>query len=163
MQQLGENIYRYRNERGLSQGDLANAVEVSRQSVSKWENNSAVPELDKLIKMSRLFNLTLDELVFGKKEDPEISPPPTSPTSSNQTPSAFTSLRSWIAFSMLLFGMVFFLLSIFWGDQLRLGEEFGELLSITIILISTVLLAPHNQWVLGTCAILYFIYSTSSN
>ena len=34
-----------------------------------------------------------------------------------------------------------------------------ELLSITIILISTVLLAPHNQWVLGTCAILYFIYS----
>ena len=103
--------------------------------------------------------MTLDELVFGKKEDPEISPPPTSPTSSNQTPSAFTSLRSWIAFSMLLFGMVFFLLSIFWGDQLRLGEEFGELLSITIILISTVLLAPHNQWVLGTCAILYFIYS----
>ena len=60
---FGENIYRLRTEKNLSQGDLADALEVSRQSVSKWENNSAVPELDKLIKMSDLFGVTLDELV----------------------------------------------------------------------------------------------------
>ena len=45
---LGENIYRLRAEKNMSQGDLADALEVSRQSVSKWENNSATPELDKL-------------------------------------------------------------------------------------------------------------------
>ena len=60
---LGENIYKLRTEEKMSQGDLANALEVSRQSVSKWENNTAVPELDKLIKMSELFGVTLDELV----------------------------------------------------------------------------------------------------
>ena len=63
---LGENIYRLRTEKNMSQGDLADALEVSRQSVSKWENNSAVPELDKLKKMSQLFDVTLDELVNGE-------------------------------------------------------------------------------------------------
>ena len=70
---LGENIYRLRTERNLSQGGLADALEVSRQSVSKWENNSAVPELDKLIKMAQLFGVTLDELVTG---EPTIEPEP---------------------------------------------------------------------------------------
>ena len=65
---LGENIYRFRTEKNLSQGDLADALNVSRQSVSKWENNSAVPELDKLVKLSSLFGITLDELVNGEKE-----------------------------------------------------------------------------------------------
>ena len=72
---LGENIYKYRTELGLSQGGLADALEVSRQSVSKWENSSAVPELDKLIRMTKLFQVTLDELVYGKKEVAPSEPP----------------------------------------------------------------------------------------
>ena len=68
---LGENIYLYRTKKGLSQGVLAAELDVSRQSVSKWENNSATPELDKLIKMSKLFDVTLDELVYGKTETEE--------------------------------------------------------------------------------------------
>ena len=63
---LGENIYRLRTEKNMSQGDLADALEVSRQSVSKWENNSAVPELDKLVKMGALFGVTLDSLISGQ-------------------------------------------------------------------------------------------------
>ena len=66
---IGENIYNYRTGKGMSQTDLANALEVSRQSVSKWENNSAVPDLERIIKMSELFEITLDELVFGKKSE----------------------------------------------------------------------------------------------
>ena len=49
---LGENIYKFRSDANMSQTDLANALEVSRQSVSKWENNSAVPDLERLINMS---------------------------------------------------------------------------------------------------------------
>ena len=71
---LGENIYRLRIERNLSQGGLADALEVSRQSVSKWENNSAVPELDKLVKMAQLFGVSLDELVTGEHKE-EAEPP----------------------------------------------------------------------------------------
>ena len=62
---LGTNISRLRAEKRLSQGDLAEVLEVSRQSVSKWETDSSVPDLDKLIKLSQLFGVTLDELVTG--------------------------------------------------------------------------------------------------
>ena len=65
---LGENIYRLRTEKNMSQGDLADTLNVSRQSVSKWENNSAVPELDKLVRMSELFGITLDELIHGNAQ-----------------------------------------------------------------------------------------------
>ena len=60
---LGTTITRLRTQRGLSQGDLAEALEVSRQSVSKWETNASTPDLDKLVKLSRFFGVTLDELV----------------------------------------------------------------------------------------------------
>lgn len=72
---LGANIYKYRTEKRMSQGDLADALEVSRQSVSKWENDASVPELDKLMKMSRLFGVSLDTLVSGV-EQPEPAPAP---------------------------------------------------------------------------------------
>ena len=71
---LAENIYRFRTEQNMSQLDLADALEVSRQSVSKWETGTAVPELDKLIKMSKLFGVTLDELVSGEVSAPKEEP-----------------------------------------------------------------------------------------
>lgn len=64
---LGKNIVRLRTQKNWSQGDLADALEISRQSVSKWETDTSIPELDKLIKLSKLFNVTLDELVRGEK------------------------------------------------------------------------------------------------
>jgi transcriptional regulator with XRE-family HTH domain len=60
---LGEKIYQYRTQKNLSQGDLADALNVSRQSISKWENDNSVPELDKLVKMAEIFGVTLDALV----------------------------------------------------------------------------------------------------
>lgn len=78
---LGERIYELRNEKNLSQGDLSDALDVSRQSVSKWENNMAVPDLDKLIKLSDIFEVSLDELVgreeFERNTNVAISQSPT--------------------------------------------------------------------------------------
>lgn len=82
---LAENIYRLRTQKNLSQGDLADALGVSRQSVSKWENDSAVPELDKLIKMAQLFEVSMDALVadtapVSKASEAKVSAPaPVSP------------------------------------------------------------------------------------
>lgn len=67
---LGETIARLRAEKNMSQSDLAGALDVSRQSVSKWETGSSVPELGKLVQLSELFGLTLDELVKGKANEP---------------------------------------------------------------------------------------------
>ena len=73
---LGTNISRLRAEKRLSQGDLAEVLEVSRQSVSKWETDSSVPDLDKLIKLSQLFGVTLDELVTGAEPQLKAETPP---------------------------------------------------------------------------------------
>lgn len=62
---LGERIIKLRNSKGVSQDTLANALGVSRQSVSKWETDASVPELDKLIKLSEYFEISLDELIKG--------------------------------------------------------------------------------------------------
>lgn len=67
---LGENLARLRAQKGLSQGDLADALGVSRQSVSKWETDASVPELDKLTRLADLFGVTLDELVKGEQPRP---------------------------------------------------------------------------------------------
>ena len=72
---LGTNISRLRAEHHLSQGDLAEALAVSRQSVSKWETDSSVPDLDKLVKLSQLFGVTLDELVTGEAGSAEEEAP----------------------------------------------------------------------------------------
>lgn len=63
---LGENIVRLRTQKNWSQGDLADALDISRQSVSKWETDASIPELDKLLKLSELFGVTLDALVRGE-------------------------------------------------------------------------------------------------
>ncbi len=71
---LGERIVELRNAQGISQADLAEAMEVSRQSVSKWENGVSTPDLDKLVKLADYFGLTLDQMVKGK--EPEASGQP---------------------------------------------------------------------------------------
>ena len=73
---LGEQIYRLRTERGMSQEALAAALNVSRQSVSKWENNSATPELEKLMAMGDIFGITLDQLVGREAPIPPASSGP---------------------------------------------------------------------------------------
>ena len=70
---LAERIYTLRTERGLSQLELAEALDVSRQSISKWETGAAVPELDKLLAMSRFFGLTVGALL-GVEEGTESAP-----------------------------------------------------------------------------------------
>lgn len=76
---LGERICKFRTRKNLSQGDLADALEVSRQSISKWETNASVPELDKLVKLSEVFEVSLDELVTGKEPKPKEAPASAAP------------------------------------------------------------------------------------
>ena len=73
---LSEKIYALRTEKGLSQGDLAEKLEVSRQSVSKWETAQSVPDLDKIIKLADLFGISVDELVRdGEQPEPPKAEP----------------------------------------------------------------------------------------
>lgn len=69
---LGENIIRLRGEKNLSQEKLAIELGVSRQAISKWETDASVPELDKLLRMSEVFGVTLDALVKGDAPAEEV-------------------------------------------------------------------------------------------
>ena len=69
---LGEKIYELRTQHNLSQGDLANELNVSRQSISKWENGNSTPDLDKLTKLGKIFNISLDELVNNEETEKNI-------------------------------------------------------------------------------------------
>lgn len=60
---LGEKLQQLRKAAGLSQEQLAEQLDVSRQSVSKWELNDAVPDVNKLIMLSELFAVSVDELI----------------------------------------------------------------------------------------------------
>ena len=60
---FSEKCRRLRAERGWTQEELAQACFVSRSAVSKWETDASVPELEKLLKLSELFGVTLDALV----------------------------------------------------------------------------------------------------
>lgn len=76
---LAEKILSLRTERGMSQDDLAEKLEVSRQSVSKWETAQSTPDLDKIIKLADLFGVSVDQLVRDgeRPQPPEPSPPQT--------------------------------------------------------------------------------------
>ena len=111
---LGENIYRLRTARNLSQGALADALEVSRQSVSKWENNSATPELDKLLKMSEVFGVTLDELV-GKEAPVSPAPEPAAPEIVDRQD---LSSHRILGIILLCFGLLAFLILTLMGGVL---------------------------------------------
>lgn len=64
---LQENLVRLRKQKGYSQEELAYLLGISRQSVSKWESGSSIPELERLIEIADLFKVSLDELVKGEK------------------------------------------------------------------------------------------------
>lgn len=62
---IADRIQSLRKSKGMSQEELADAVGVSRQAVSKWESEQATPDLDKVIIMSDIFDVTTDYLLKG--------------------------------------------------------------------------------------------------
>ena len=63
---LKEMIKVNRQKKGWSQDELAKQLSISRQAISKWETGESQPDIDKLLAMSEIFDITLDELIKGK-------------------------------------------------------------------------------------------------
>ena len=60
---LGNNLFEARKKAGLSQEVVAEKLGVSRQTISKWETNETIPDIYQSKKLSKLYNLSLDELI----------------------------------------------------------------------------------------------------
>ena len=66
---LSEKLYTLRRKSGLSQEQLAEQLNVSRQAISKWEAGQSIPESDKLLSISNYFNVSLDYLMKDETQD----------------------------------------------------------------------------------------------
>ena len=112
---LGERICALRTAGGLSQSELAERLGVSRQSVSKWETDASMPDLDKLVKISEVFEVTLDQLVRGAEPAPaqagEQAPAPPAVSERGRL-----TVRILAGLLLLLFGgLVLLLCTLAWG------------------------------------------------
>ena len=67
--EFNEKLQQLRKQKGLSQEELANRLNVSRQTISKWEIGDSTPDMEKLIAISDLFEISLDELILDKKPE----------------------------------------------------------------------------------------------
>ncbi len=92
---LGEKITQLRKQRDWSQEDLASQLGISRQSVSKWESGASIPDLDKIVSMSRLFSVSTDYLL---KEELETDTLPALPEKKQPEPLRSVSLEEATAF-----------------------------------------------------------------
>lgn len=66
---FGEKLYELRKLKNLSQEDVADKLNVTRQTVSKWETNQSTPDFDKIIPLCELFEISTEELLTGKTSE----------------------------------------------------------------------------------------------
>ena len=162
---LGENIVRLRTQKNWSQGDLADALDISRQSVSKWETDASIPELDKLLKLSELFGVTLDELVRGEDAPKaETTPPPqAAPASFTPQTSSEQEKRHTIMGTILLgIGAALMLICLILAGDLLAGLIYGSPFFLCGIICFTV---KHRTglwcgWAAYLCIDLYLRFAT---
>ena len=64
---LGEKLYELRKSKNLTQDDVAEKINVTRQTVSKWETNQSMPDFDKIVPLCDLFEISTEELLKGEK------------------------------------------------------------------------------------------------
>ena len=149
---LGENIVRFRTKENLSQSDLADELGVSRQSVSKWETDTSIPELDKLLKLSELFGVTLDELVNGE-ETSKIEAVPVSKHKKRRTITGTVLLCTGVVIMILCL--------LFAGDLLA-----GLLLALPFIICGIICFVVKKRvglccaWTVYLCVDLYLRFAT---
>lgn len=95
---MKETLTFYRKRQGLSQIDLADALEVSRQTVSKWETGAALPSAENLLALSKLYGVSTDALLNGEMEEraqelPELIPVPMEPPAAPTDPAPLPRRR----------------------------------------------------------------------
>ena len=147
----------------MSQGDLAEKMNVSRQSISKWETDASTPELDKLIMLSELFGITLDDLV--KSEAIQEPTKETEQENSEQPVQVViqktSNTRKIVGIILLCFGALIWLLLTVLGGFLG-GLLFGSpfLLCGAICLIFKKNTGLWCAWALFLTVNLYLRYAT---
>lgn len=108
---LEEKLAYLRKEQGLTQLELAEAVHVTRQAVSRWEVGTSVPTTENLACLSRIYGVSVDDLLNGREEPPKKEPPP-----------ADAGKARWLAAALAALSLAVLILAICVG-ALLLGQR----------------------------------------
>ena len=130
---IADQISRLRTRSGMSQGELAEELEVSRQSVSKWETGASVPEIDKRVKMSALFGVSLDELVTGNAPEPKAAE------------GKHVTLRQLLGAALLVLAGLCLAVTVLFESHFGFHISEGVLLAIWFALLGGIALDPENE------------------
>lgn len=106
---LSERLKENRERLGLSQGDVAEKLNITRQSISRWETGKGAPDLDNLVLLSKLYQVSIDELLKEKGEIKEKSP-------------RNNFYFRWCIISLFV-GLVFLVINILYFDMNWMGER----------------------------------------
>ena len=125
---INEKIYSLRKQAGLSQEELADKLNVSRQTVSKWELGDSTPDFDKIVPLCNLFGITTEELLRDKKLDKDID---------ENKPDVIKAALISISILLYFIGIIFVVFA-----EEHLGMEDGLLVPIflTIVAVATALI-----------------------
>jgi len=107
---LGEKIQILRKQKGMTQDQLADVLNISRQAVSKWETNESQPDIERLVEIGNLFNVSTDFLIKG-----DHIPTPIDKTGSSKERFLRTSRISFLVSAIYSMAIgVFLLLGLVW-------------------------------------------------
>ena len=100
---IGERIYELRRKNSMSQEDLAEKMNVSRQSISKWESSQSVPEVEKIIQLSNILNVSTDWILKGENSKKQTSQSNKNNLKSVQTVSTALNYTGFVIGTFILF------------------------------------------------------------
>ncbi|MCM1122242.1 MAG: helix-turn-helix domain-containing protein [Eubacterium sp.] len=133
---LGENLQYLRKRENITQEQLAEQLEVSRQSVSKWESDTTYPEMDKLLQLCQMFHCSMDDLVQGKIKEIDTKGKTEYDSHMNQFSKSISAgvgmILLGLSVALLLYGCNYFL----GGDTEIIKEDFGGIIFFIFLTIS---------------------------
>ena len=121
---IGTRIIDLRKASNMSQETLAEQIGVSRQAISKWERGEANPDIYKVMALAKIFNLSLDELIYGKNTGESVK---------NKTEVIGSKIKAK-AEKLLLIGVAIILISVFTVNYFNMFI-FGILLTMGVLTI----------------------------
>lgn len=121
---LKDTLQGYRKRQGLSQAELAEALDVSRQTVSKWETGTALPSAENLMALGKLYGVPVDALLHGGAAEPvsEIAPKPAPVLTPPEPRVPLRPRRLWLQILRVVFLFDFL---IFWMEMASGADHSG--------------------------------------
>lgn len=144
----GEYLKNLRKENKFSQEQLAEKLNISRQSISKWEQGTSTPDIENFAKLAQLYNVSVDSLINGEPEtqtEPEVQLPLSSVTVTDEekNPEPKKKKRSWFFISYPIITVIIY--AIIGTIVGKMGWAIGWIVFLTIPLFYTTIFAIEKK------------------